>query len=137
MLFDQARPRIIPGALVLAAILMIWQPANFSAQLTATLPTIGYRGIAAVAELLLHGAVAAFSAAAGFALWMGRPHGPALAAAALIAGTAISVQSLYFSMLPNSTMPGDELPIAFATIAHAAAWLVYLSRSERIHPPSP
>jgi hypothetical protein len=85
-----------------------------------------------MAELLLHGTVAAFSAAAGFALWTARPHGPALAAAAVIAGAAIGVQSLYFSILPNQTMPGDEWLIALFIIAHAAAWLVYLFRSERI-----
>lgn len=120
------------SALLLAAILMIWHPQRFAAEIAATLPTIGVRGPIAIAELLLHGAVAAFSAAAGFALWTARPHGPALAAAALVAGAAISVQSLYLSILPNQTMPGDEVPITLFIIAHAGAWLVYLWRSQRM-----
>ncbi len=127
--------RRVPVVL-LSAILFAWQPRQFAFDLEATLPSIGMRGGAAVIELMWHGVVAALSVAAGWSLWTSRPHGPPMAAAALIASALTSVQSLYWSVLPSQTMPGDRLMLAVLAVLHAAAWLVYLARS-RPSVPSP
>ncbi len=112
--------------LLLSVILLVWQPRNFAIELTTTLPSLGTRGAVAIVELLTHGAVAALCVAGGWSLWMARPHGPTLAALALIASAAVGVQSLYWSVLPSQTMPGDHLPMAILIVAHAVAWLAYL-----------
>jgi zinc transporter ZupT len=97
-----------------------------------TLPSLGMRGWTGGLELAFHGIVAALAVAAVRALSNGMPAAPLLAAAALMASAAATVQSLYWSVLPHQTVPGDELPFASAAVAHAAIWLVYLARSRRI-----
>ena len=119
--------------LILCAYLVLWQPLNFAAELTATLSTLTMRGPAALLELSVHALVSAVSLAAGWALWMGNPSAPPLAVAAVAACGVASVQSLYWTSLPDDVMPGDRLPLAVAAIAHAAGWLIYLRRSRRVH----
>jgi hypothetical protein len=118
--------------LILCVVLVGWWPIGFAVEVAETLPTIGMRGAAGVVELLFHGAVAALAVAAVRTVWTAMPAGPILAAAALVASAAASVQSLYWSVLPHQTKPGDELPLAILSVLHAAAWLVYLSRSRRV-----
>jgi hypothetical protein len=117
---------------LLCAILAVWYPANFAAELAKTLPSVSMRGPAAVVELLAHGAVTALCVAAGWSLWNRRPHGPLLARVALVAAAVAAVQALYWSVLPGQTIPGDELPLAVFATGHAAVWLVYLSRSQHV-----
>jgi hypothetical protein len=118
--------------LVLCAALLLWRPLDFALELPMAAPSLGMRGAAGVLELVFHGAVAALAVAAVRALWSGVPGAPLLAGAALVASAAATVQSLYWSVLPHQTVPGDELPLAAVAVAHAAAWLVYLRRSQRI-----
>jgi hypothetical protein len=117
---------------VLCLVLVAWRPLSFAFQLPATLPSLGMRGAAGVVELLFQGSVAAVSVAAARALWGGLPVGPPLAATALVASATAAIQSLYWSVLPHQTVPGDELPLAIGVAAHAAGWLIYLARSRRI-----
>jgi hypothetical protein len=118
--------------LILCAYLILWQPLNFAAEVTATLSTLAMRGPVALLELSVHALVSALSLAAGWAVWMGNQSAPPLAAAAVAACGAASVQSLYWTSLPDNIMPGDRLPLAVAAIAHAAGWLTYLRRSRRV-----
>jgi hypothetical protein len=117
---------------LLAVFLLVWVPLQFSAELTATLGTISMRGPWAVLELAAHAGVAALSFAAGWALWVGNRPGPTFAMMALPAYAAYSVQSLYWSVLPGQTMPGDKLPKAIIAVVHAMVWMVYLRRSRRV-----
>ncbi len=117
---------------LLAGILAAWVPLNFSAELTMTLPSIGMRGAPAVIELTAHGAATALSVAAGYALWLRRPHGPTLARAALVINALVAVQRHYWSILPSQTMPGDELWLSIAAVLHSTVWLVFLHRSARV-----
>jgi hypothetical protein len=110
-------------------VLLAWWPLGFANEVGVTLPSIGMRGAPGAIELIAHAAVAALSVAACRALWTAAPAGRTLAAVALVASALASVQSLYWSVLPHQTKPGDELPLAFLAVAHAGAWLVYLSRS--------
>jgi hypothetical protein len=118
--------------LVLCAALLFWRPLDFVMELPLVLPSLGMRGAAGAVELVFHGAVAALAVGAVQALWTAAPAGPMLAGAAVSLSALASVQSLYWSVLPHQTAPGDELPLAALSIAHAAIWLVYLRRSRRI-----
>jgi len=119
--------------LLLCAVLMLWQPLNFAVEASSSLTTLGMRGAFGAVELVVHGAVAAVSVAAGWALWQSSPGGPKLARVAVIAIAAVGIQSLYATALPSNVFPSDRLPLAVLTIAHSAAWLAYLRRSARIH----
>jgi hypothetical protein len=117
--------------LLLCVILLAWWPAGFALELAETLPSIAMRGPLGALELAAHGVVAALSVAAFRTLWTAAPVGPLLAKTALIGSAAASVQSLYWSVLPHQTKPGDELPLAIVAVVHAAVWVAYLGRSRR------
>jgi hypothetical protein len=118
--------------LLLCAVLMVWQPLTFAVEASSSLTSLGMRGASGAVELSIHGAVAALSVAAGWALWQSGPSGPKLARVAIVAAALVSVQSLYATVLPSNVFPSDRLPLALLTVAHAAAWLAYLWRSARI-----
>jgi hypothetical protein len=124
----------VPGGwlLILSIVLYIWQPVTFAGELLLSLGSLGMRGVPAVIELLAHGGSAGLSIAASRALSNETPAGPAMAAVALVMAAILGVQSLYWSSLPHNTMPGDKLPLAILTVAHSAAWLIYLRRSKRV-----
>ena len=112
----------------LGALLLFWEPLHFAAEALGVLPTIAYRGGLAIAELILHGIVAALSAAAGLALFNGSPDGRRLATVAVIAVAARTIQSVYFSVLPNNTAPGAEPVYAGVAIVAAGVAVLVLSR---------
>jgi hypothetical protein len=113
---------------LLCAALVLWRPLDFVFELTTTLSSLGRRGPLGILEVLWHGGVAATAVAAAQALWAESPAGARLAAIAVTLSAAASVQSLYWSVLPHQTMPGDERILAALSIAHATFWLVYLRR---------
>lgn len=116
----------------LCLVLGLWFPLNFSAELTQTLPSLSMRGPIAALELFGHAVLAAVCVAAAWALWNRNAHGPMLARAALIGAALAAVQSLYWSVLPSQTIPGDELPLAVFAIVHSGGWLLYLHRSAHV-----
>jgi hypothetical protein len=118
------------------ALLLFLEPLHFAAEALAVLPTIAYRGPAAVVELVVHGIVAAVCAAAGFALWNASPDASRLAAVAVVAAVGRVIQSLYWSALPNNTRPGDEPIVAAVAIAVGVIVLLVLRRPSR-DPASP
>jgi hypothetical protein len=118
--------------LLLCVDLFIWEPMKLAREVSATLGSVAMRGPVAVLELAAHAAVAALAVAAAWALWIGNPRSPVFAALALGASAAADVQSLYWSVLPANTMPGDRLPLALTAIAHAAGWMAYLRKSRRV-----
>ncbi len=124
------RPR---GWLVLlCGFLAVWQPSRLAAEVSASLGSLGMRGPGAIVELSAHAAITAFAVAAGWALWIGNPKAPVFAEIALVTCALVSVQTLYWTRLPENTMPGDRLPLAILAIAHAAMWIVYLRKSRRV-----
>lgn len=114
---------------ILCFVLAVLFPLNVAGELLMTLPSLGMRGPVALLELTAHVAIAVLCLAAAMALWDRRAHGPSLARAAIVAVTASIVQSLYWSILPSQTKPGDELPLAALALLHGAAWLLFLHRS--------
>ena len=113
--------------------LLGWVPLNFATELFATLPSLQMRGLPAVVELASHAVVAMICAAAGWATWAGAPAARALAAGGVIAAAVVSVQSLYWTVLPRNFAPSDRLPLAALAFVHTAFWLFMLSRPPRNH----
>lgn len=117
---------------LLCVALVLWRPVGYIPELLQSLPSLGMRGVPGAIELIFHGTVAALAVAAAQALWDGKPSGPVLGAVALIGSAAAAVQSLYWTALPSDVVPGTERLIAALAIGHAAIWLIYLARSQRI-----
>ncbi len=117
---------------VLCVLLLVREPVRFARELTASLDTLGMRGVPALVELAAHAVTAIITVAAGWGLWIRNPQSPALAGISLAASAAVSVQSLYWSSLPSSVVPGEKLPLLFVAIAHAAGWIAYLRYSRRV-----
>jgi hypothetical protein len=116
----------------LSAYLLAWVPLNYAAEASRTLPTIGGRGPAAVIELAVHAVVTAMAAGAGWMAWMRHPGARWASSAAVVAATAMSVQSLYWSALPHDVPPGTTLPLALIAGGHGAAWVLYLRRADAV-----
>lgn len=114
---------------LVAILLIALEPLHFSGEIVAVLPTIAYRGWAAILELALHGGVAALCVMAGFALLNDSPDGRRIATTALVVSFLRVVQSTWWSALPDNTMPGDELlKISIAAGAAAIALLIVQRR---------
>jgi hypothetical protein len=118
--------------LLLCLVLFVWPPLSFAGEVASTLTTLEMRGAPAVIELLAHGLVAAVSVAGAWALWSASPGGRVLAGFALIGMGLTQVQSLYWSVLPRNTYPGDKLPRAIVVVLHSVVWLAYLRRSRMV-----
>lgn len=119
---------------IVALLLIALEPLRFAGEALTVLPSIGYRGAIAAVELLVHGLVAALSAGAGFALWNGTSDARRIATVAVIALMARAVQSVYWSVLPNSTMPGDEAWAAGVAVAVGIVMLAVIrAKSERVY----
>ena len=114
---------------LVAALLTLWEPLRFASEALMVLPTIAYRGPLAAVELVVHAGVAALCAAAGLALSNRSPDGRRLAIIALIVSLVRAGQSLYWSVLPDNTRPGDEpLILGAAVLVSALAMAVVLRR---------
>jgi hypothetical protein len=112
--------------LLLSAYLLAWVPMTFATELQVVLPSIGRRGGMAVAELAVHGLSTIVCGAAGWMLLVGAPVAPLASAIAVVLNAFVSIQSLYWTMLPRNTAPSDRLPLALLVCCHAAFWLALI-----------
>ena len=112
---------------LVAVLLIAWEPLRFAGEALQVVPSIPYRGWLAAIELLAHAGAAALSAGAGFALWNHTPDARRIATFAILVLMARAVQSLYWSVLPNNTMPGDE-PFTLAVALVAGALMLAVTR---------
>ena len=118
-------------ALVLCAYLLGWVPLNFSVELLGAVPSLGMRGALAVAELAGHGLVAMLCATAGWMVWTRAPAGWPLAAAAVAAAGAATIQPLFWTALPSSLAPGERWPFTALAAAFTIFWLLLIARAWR------
>jgi hypothetical protein len=118
--------------LLLCVFLFCREPLRLAGELTGSIGTMGMRGVPGAIELTAHAMVAAIAVAAGWGLWIGNPQSPVIAAIAVAASAAVSIQSLWWSSLPGDVVPGERLPLSLMALAHAAGWIVFLRRSRRV-----
>ncbi len=111
------------AAQLLSSYLLVWVPATFAVELLSVLPSIGMRGPAAWIELAVHGAVAIMCAVAGRMIRLGTPAASPLAVTGILARAAITIQSLFWTTLPQDVAPGTRgIWIALACV-NALMWL--------------
>ena len=118
--------------LLLAVFLFTWEPLRFAVEMSASIGTLGMRGAAGAVELAVHGATAALTMAAAWALWIRNPQAPALASLAVAASAGVTIQSAYWSHLPLDVPPGTQLPRSVIAAVHAGLWIWYLRTSRRV-----
>jgi hypothetical protein len=118
--------------LLLCLLLLVWEPATFAARALGDLGALAFRGTPLLLVLLADLAVTACGAAAGFSLLALRPAGVSLARLALIVGSLVDIVRMTAPFVPNNQMPGDTPFLLTASLLYRAAWLLYLSRSQRV-----
>ena len=111
---------------LLSSYLLIWAPGTFAMEFLTVMPSIGVRGPVAWIELAVHGMVAIACAAGGRMLRIDSPAGPAVAAVGVAARAVISLQSIFWTVLPRDIAPGTHLPLALLTCANAIFWLIVI-----------
>lgn len=119
------------SALLLCAYLLAWVPAGFAGEVLSTIPSLSMRGTPAIVELVLHGAAAVASSAAGYMVLIGAPAALTMARTAILVNALVAAQSLYWSVLPRSIAPGDRLPLLALACVGAAFWLFLLGMAGR------
>jgi hypothetical protein len=119
------------GGQLLSSYLLIWVPGTFAAELLMTLPSFGVRGRWARLELAVHGLGAMTCAVAGRMLRIESPSAPVMATAAIAIRTAISLQSLFWTVLPRDVAPGMRLPLALLACVTAIVWLAVIRSISR------
>lgn len=112
--------------LLLVAYLLVWVPVSFAGEFFATLPSIGRRGVLAVTELAAHAGAAAICATAAWMLLVRSPSAGTGAAIAVIVSGLVTIQSLFWTVLPRQIAPGQALPLAALASVHMAFWLALL-----------
>jgi hypothetical protein len=127
---EDLRPR--GWLFLLCRILIVYEPVVLALSLAPIVPSIAIRGWLVVFVLVVRLFVAGLGVAAGIALRDVRPHGVALARAALIASAIMGLLVLNTRILPSNRMPGDDILYSAALVGHHGAWLVYLQRSRQV-----
>ena len=108
----------------LAAYLALWEPLSVASLAAATLPSLGFRGALADAELAWACLVAVVSMSAAWALWTKAPAATALARVAIIGIAVHDAQAIYWTRLPSAVAPGSRGALTAAVVAvNGLAWL--------------
>jgi hypothetical protein len=112
--------------LLLARILVIWQPVSLALNASQALSALPIRGTPLGLLLAWKVFVAGFSVAAGLALTDLRPGAVTLAKASLVLSAATDVFVYSTSYFPNDRMPGDTPFYVAASLLFYGGWLAYL-----------
>jgi Protein of unknown function (DUF2569) len=118
--------------LVLCAVLLVWQPLSLGLVASGVLDSLAVRGLPLALVLIARVLVTAFGIAAGLALVARRAAAVSLARASLVVSAAMDVFVYVTPYFPNNRPPGDTTIALILSIATAAIWLAYLSRSARV-----
>jgi hypothetical protein len=120
------------AALVLAILLLVWQPFSLATTMSGLVDELAARGAGLGFLLLLRLLVAGLGIAAGLALFQIKPGAVSLAKASLLASAAVDVLVYVTPWSPNNRPPGDATIVLIASLLYYAAWYAYLARSKRM-----
>src|SRR5258707_13242555 len=113
--------------LLLARLLIVWQPLNLAAGAMTALNSWTVRGGAGLAAVLLARATAtAVGVAAGLALSNHRGPAVMMAKAAIVLSAGADLFVYATPYMPNNPVPGDTLYYSLASVPIHGAWLGYL-----------
>ena len=113
---------------LLSSYLLIWAPGTFAIELFSAFPSMGMRGAGAWLELAVHGVVAVFCAIAGRMIRVAAPAAPGAATIAVAARGLVSLQSLFWTVLPRDVAPGAQVPMALLVCLNTTFWLLVIRR---------
>ena len=119
-------------ALVLAALLVVWQPLSLATTMSGLVDELSVRGAGLGFILLVRLLAAGLGIAAGLALFQVKPGAVSIAKASLIVSAAVDVLVYVTPWSPNNRPPGDATIILIASLIYYAAWFAYLVRSKRV-----
>jgi len=118
--------------LLLAALLIVWQPLSLGLVASSALEALPLRGLPLALVLLLRLVVTAVGIAAGLALAGRRPGAVELAKVSLALSAATDVFVYTTPYFPNNRFPGETPYYVAASLIYYGAWMAYLYRSKRI-----
>jgi hypothetical protein len=118
--------------LVLAVILLVWQPLSFALVAASLLDAVMIRGLSAAIVLGVRVIVTALGIAAGLAILGRRAGAVAIATASLVASAATDVFVYTTSYFPSNRPPDETMLLVAGSVAWYAVWLAYLGRSKRV-----
>jgi Ca2+/H+ antiporter len=124
--------RVRGWLLLLCRLLVVFHPLSLAVTASGALGALSVRGTAVASILIFRLVVVGFGMAAGRALQHVQPGAVTLARAALLASAATDVFVYTTPYFPNNRAPGDTPLYVAATLAYHGAWLLYLTRSERV-----
>jgi hypothetical protein len=119
-------------ALVLAALLVVWQPLSLATTMSGLVDELAIRGAGLGFILLLRLLAAGLGIAAGLALFQVKPGAAAIAKASLVASAVVDVVVYVTPWSPNNRPPGDATLILIASLMYYGAWFAYLVRSRKV-----
>lgn len=125
-------PRPAYPALVLAALLLVWQPFSLATTMSGLIDGLALRGAGLGFILLLRLLAAGLGIAAGLSLFQVKPGAIILAKTSLIVSAAVDIIVYATPWSPNNRPPGDATIILIVTLIYYAAWFAYLVRSKRV-----
>ena len=118
--------------LLLAALLIVWQPLSLGLVASSALAALPLRGLPLALVLLLRVVVTAVGIAAGLALAGRRPGAVELTKVSLVLSSATDVFVYTTPYFPNNRFPGETPYYVAASLIYYGAWMAYLYRSKRV-----
>ncbi len=127
-----ARAGVSGWLLVLALLLLVWQPITLAFTTSGLVDEVAIRGASLALVLVLRLLVTALGIAAGLALLGVRPYAVGMAKASLVASAAVDVFVYATPFVPSNRFPGETPFCIAASLTYYGLWLMYLFRSRRV-----
>jgi hypothetical protein len=118
--------------LVLAALLVVWQPLSLATTMSGLVDELAIRGAGLGFILLLRLVTAGLGIAAGLALFQAKPAAVIIAKTSLIASAVVDIVVYVTPWSPRNRPPGDAEIILIASLLYYGAWFAYLARSRKV-----
>jgi len=119
-------------ALVLAALLVVWQPLSLATTMSGLVDELAIRGAGLGFILLLRLVTAGLGIAAGLALFQAKAAAVIIAKTSLIASAVVDIVVYVTPWSPRNRPPGDAEIILIASLLYYGAWFAYLARSRKV-----
>jgi hypothetical protein len=119
--------------LLLCLLLLVGHPVMLALSAARALGSLSMRGLPVALVVVGQLVVAGIGVAAGLALLGCRRGAAAFAKVSLALSAATDLFVYATPFLPNNRLPGTTPLFAIASVGYYAAWITYLSRSQRVH----
>jgi chromate transport protein ChrA len=125
---QQPHSRRLPQ-LILAGLLLIWQPFSLAMTMSGLLDQLSARGTGLALILLIRLVAAGLGIAAGLAIFRRQSGAVTIAKASLVFSALVDIVVYATPYSPNNRPPGDATIILVASLLYYAGWFIYLTRA--------